>query len=87
MKAGESSNHQSAFLLDGLSLITLWGFAVAQPLYDLFARNPAFFVAHNSDERIIFLFTFLLANRTPQKFLIGASERKRKRMCRSLILP
>lgn len=31
---------------DHLDIVTLWGFAVAQPLYDLLGRQPTFLVAH-----------------------------------------
>jgi Sulfatase len=33
---------------DALHLCVLWAFAVAQPLYDLLGRNPAFFVFHRA---------------------------------------
>ncbi|MDH3638391.1 MAG: sulfatase-like hydrolase/transferase [Gammaproteobacteria bacterium] len=35
-----------ARVLPSLHLLTLWGFAVAQPLFDMIGRNPAFLTAH-----------------------------------------
>ena len=35
-------------LREALHTLTLWNFCVAQPLYDITGRNPAFFSAHRA---------------------------------------
>jgi hypothetical protein len=42
-------NHSSS--IDGLHLFTLVGFAMAQPLFDLLGRTPAFFHVHRAGQQ------------------------------------
>jgi hypothetical protein len=42
-------------------ILALWGFAIAQPLLDLFGRNPTQFVFHNADTADIVVFAFVVA--------------------------
>ncbi|MEA2625333.1 MAG: hypothetical protein QOD06_1378 [Candidatus Binatota bacterium] len=51
-------------------LLVLWGFAVAQPLYDLLGHNAEFFVAHDSSPVDLLAFTALLSLAVPSA-LIG----------------
>jgi hypothetical protein len=44
-----------------LHIFVLWGFAVAQPLYDLFARYSDFFIAHDALPEDIILLAGLLS--------------------------
>jgi hypothetical protein len=48
-------------LSDGLHLLTLWGFAVSQPIYDLFGQFPTFLVAHDVDGKDTLVFIFLIS--------------------------
>ncbi len=43
------------------SLTALWGFAVAQPLYDLLRAHPEFFIEHGTDRRGVVLFAAALS--------------------------
>ncbi|WP_415356051.1 sulfatase-like hydrolase/transferase [Halioglobus sp. Uisw_031] len=45
--------------INALHILTLWSFAVAQPLYDLLAQYPTFFIAHDAGVREILGFTLL----------------------------
>jgi hypothetical protein len=49
------------FGIDALHLAVLFGFAVAQPLYDIFSRNPEFFTAHQSRPFDIIAFAVILS--------------------------
>lgn len=44
-----------------LHTLTLWGFVVAQPLFDLFSKNTSFFVAYDASAREIALLTLFLS--------------------------
>ncbi len=44
-----------------LRLLTLWALAVAQPLYDLLGRNPAFFVYRRCEPADLFLFVIAVS--------------------------
>ena len=48
----------------------LWGFAVAQPLYDLFARYGDFFVAHEAQPADVVLLAGLLSVGLPLLLLL-----------------
>lgn len=52
-----SRSSGSDFLFRSLHLFVLWNFAVAQPLFDLLARHPEFFVIRQSGAFDILLFT------------------------------
>ena len=61
------------FFIDILHVFVLFGFAVAQPLFDLLSRNPAFFVAHQSEPLDVILFILILCILPPALvFLIEA---------------
>jgi hypothetical protein len=51
--------NQKGYLTGGLHLITLWGFAVAQPIYDLLGKFPTFLVAHDVDANDMLVFILL----------------------------
>lgn len=55
---------------DSLSLLALWGLAIAQPLLDLFGKNPEFFVVNDLSRAEIVLFGLTLAVFAPA-VLIG----------------
>lgn len=55
-----------------LHLFVLAGFAVAQPLYDLLARNPEFFVARHSDPVDLLLLVCVVSIGIPAS-LVGVS--------------
>ena len=48
------------FFIDVLHVFVLFGFAFAQPLFNLLSRNPAFFVAHQSEPSDVILFILIL---------------------------
>jgi hypothetical protein len=50
---------------DALVLLALWGLAVAQPLLDLFGKNPEFFVANDLTSTEIVLFGVVIAFAAP----------------------
>ena len=50
----------SDFFFSSLHLLVLWNFATAQPLFDLLARHPEFFVARQSAPLDIILFVVLV---------------------------
>ena len=54
-----------------LHLAALTAFAVAQPLYDLVARSPEFFVAHRADRADIAILTVLLLLALPAAVMLG----------------
>ncbi len=53
----------------GLHLMTLWGFAVAQPLFDLIGRYPAFLTAHQLGRPEILILSGVLALALPALLL------------------
>ncbi len=54
-----------------LHVITLCGFALAQPLYDLLGRNPEFFIAHQAQPIDLLLLTALVSLVIPTALLLG----------------
>lgn len=44
-----------------LHILVLWGFAIAQPLYDIFAQYADFFVAHDAQPHDLFLLALMLS--------------------------
>lgn len=60
------------FVLTGiLHILTLCGFAVAQPLFDLFSRQAEFFVARQADPAEIVIFSVLLTLLVPLPLLMA----------------
>src|SRR5687767_10213805 len=57
-------------LLDGVHLVVLSGFALAQPLFDLLGKNASFFVAHGSTAWDIVVFA-LLVTLVPAAVILG----------------
>ena len=53
-------NKKSDFLIDALHIFVLFGFALAQPLFDLMSQYAAFFVARKSEPIDIILLIFIL---------------------------
>lgn len=62
------TKYHKNLLIDILHIMVLWGFAVAQPLYDLLAQYPEFFIARNSTPTDIILFVSLLSVLFPLLF-------------------
>jgi hypothetical protein len=58
-------------LRDGVHLLVLSGFALAQPLFDLLGKNASFFVAHGSTASDIVVFA-LLVTLVPAAVILGA---------------
>jgi hypothetical protein len=56
------------WLIRGLHLATLAGFAICQPVYDVLQRFPTFLVSHRLDSRDIWLLTLLLSLCIPAFF-------------------
>jgi hypothetical protein len=61
---------KNSVLVITLHLLTLWGFAVAQPLFNLLGRNPTFLVAHDAGPREILGFTLLLSLALPALIIL-----------------
>ncbi len=61
---------QRVFLFDALHLFVLCGFAVAQPLLDLLARHPEFFVARQAPPIDIVLMVFSLCFLLPMLLVL-----------------
>ncbi len=60
--------------LPALQILTLWAMGVAQPLYDLLGRNPAFFV-HQKCQPLDFLwFVVVISAALPAALLIAPAE-------------
>jgi Sulfatase len=55
------NSDRSRIVFHYLSILTLFNFALAQPLYDLLSRNAEFFVARRSTPSDIILLAFLLS--------------------------
>ncbi len=53
----ETKRRSDDLLADGVTVFFLWGFAVAQPLFDLLARRAEFFVVRRSEPLDILLLT------------------------------
>jgi hypothetical protein len=60
----------TGLLLGGAHLWVLWAFAFAQPLLDLLAKNPEFFVARHNSGADIVLFGFFLITGPPLAMLL-----------------
>jgi hypothetical protein len=56
-----ASNSQPTFLTCVLQIMTLWGFAVAQPIYDLCAKHAGFLVAHRARAPELFITVLVLS--------------------------
>jgi hypothetical protein len=57
-------------LVRALHIFVLWGFAVAQPLYDIFSQYADFFVAHQTQPLDIVLLVFTLSIGLPLLLVI-----------------
>ncbi len=69
---GNTKNNNKTGLFWGIShTFVLFGMVVAQPVYDLFSRNPEFFVAHKTLPSDIFLFAFFFSIVIPSTLTIG----------------
>jgi hypothetical protein len=62
-------NHSS--LIARLHIITLFGFAVAQPLYDLLERNAEFFIARRSQPQDLFFLCVALSLLLPGHLVLA----------------
>ncbi len=62
-----------------LHIFALWGFAVAQPLYDLIGRNGAFLVAHRAGPATIVTLVLLLSLGLPALLLLVSEALARVR--------
>ncbi|HUF17399.1 MAG TPA: sulfatase-like hydrolase/transferase [Thermoanaerobaculia bacterium] len=67
---GAAHSEQLSLLQRGLHLIALYGLAVAQPIYDITARYPAFLVAHDAGPRELFLLVLAVSFLLPVSLLI-----------------
>ena len=61
----------SSFSRDALHILTLWSFAVAQPLYDIVRRNREFFVAHRTEPLDLLLLVVAISVAVPCVLLGG----------------
>ena len=70
------------------SLAALWGFAVAQPLYDLLRASPEFFIEHGIDRRGLAIFVIVLSALAPLALtaVVKAARRLSDRLGASLLL-
>lgn len=64
-------HRQSSFLVDGLHICVLVAFAVAQPLFDSFARSPEFFLVRRSRPIDFLLVTLALVLLLPGVLLLA----------------
>lgn len=67
--------------IGAVHIFALWGFAVAEPLYDIFAQYADFFVAHHAQPLDIVLLAFVLSFGAPlllflSIFLAGTISKK-----------
>lgn len=53
------------FISDALHIMTLFSFALAQPLFSVLAPNPEYFIAHNASRTDLIIFLFLLVAAIP----------------------
>lgn len=72
--AGESAPAGSGHVFgwEALHLLTLWAFAVVQPLFELMARNGEFFVAHRARPLDLVALTLVVWLLLPGLALLGA---------------
>ncbi len=70
MRAGLARKLDSKYLIDSLHIFALWGFAVAQPIYDLLGQNAEFFVFRRSETVDIVLLAVGLSLLGPTAFLL-----------------
>jgi uncharacterized membrane protein len=61
-----------SFRIQSLHIITLWAFAVAQPVYDIFAQYPIFFIAHGSRPSDIILLAVCISLCIPCVIAVAA---------------
>jgi hypothetical protein len=76
-------------LTAGLHLFTLFGFALAQPLYDLLARNAEFFVAHRSRPADLLALVLLLSLLLPGLAVLAGllfDRRRQRRIVHGLLV-
>ena len=57
---GTDAQPKRKFIFDAAHILVLWSFAVAQPLFDVLARNAEFFFIRRSEPLDIFLFVLVL---------------------------